>query len=61
MAKEIEEQPATLKNCINEYIDNINNDINIYNFPWDIKEISSVTLNRMWYSISLLFNGEILD
>ncbi len=35
MAKEIEEQPTTLKNCIKEYIDNINNDINIYNFPWD--------------------------
>jgi glutamine---fructose-6-phosphate transaminase (isomerizing) len=44
MAKEIEEQPTTLKNCIKEYIDNINNDINIFNFPWDIKEISSVTL-----------------
>ena len=44
MAKEIEEQPTTLKNCINEYVDIINNDINIYNFPWDIKEISSVTL-----------------
>jgi glucosamine--fructose-6-phosphate aminotransferase (isomerizing) len=44
MAKEIEEQPTTLKNCINEYIDAINNDINIYNFPWNIKEIFSVTL-----------------
>jgi glucosamine--fructose-6-phosphate aminotransferase (isomerizing) len=44
MAKEIEEQPTTLKNCINEYVDTINNDINIHNFPWDIKEISSVTL-----------------
>jgi len=44
MAKEIEEQPTTLKNCINEYLDTINNDINIYNFPWDMKEISSVTL-----------------
>ncbi|WP_415277737.1 glutamine--fructose-6-phosphate transaminase (isomerizing) [Candidatus Pelagibacter sp. Uisw_094] len=44
MAKEIEEQPTTLENCINEYVDTINNDINIYNFPWDIKEISSVTL-----------------
>ncbi|MDB0049216.1 glutamine--fructose-6-phosphate transaminase (isomerizing) [Candidatus Pelagibacter sp.] len=44
MAKEIEEQPTTIKNCINEYVDAINNDINIYNFPWDIKEISSVTL-----------------
>ncbi|MDB9831877.1 glutamine--fructose-6-phosphate transaminase (isomerizing) [Candidatus Pelagibacter sp.] len=44
MAKEIEEQPTTLKNCIKEYVDNINNDINIYNFPWDLKEISSITL-----------------
>ena len=44
MAKEIEEQPVTLKNCIKEYIDNINNEINIYNFPWDLKKISSITL-----------------
>ena len=44
MAKEIEEQPTTLKNCIKEYIDTINNDINIHNFPWDLKEISSITL-----------------
>ena len=44
MAKEIEEQPTTLKNGINEYIDTLNNDINIYNFPWKINEISSVTL-----------------
>jgi len=44
MAKEIEEQPITLKNCIKEYVDTINNDINIYNFPWDLKEISSITL-----------------
>ena len=44
MAKEIEEQPATLKNCINEYVDKINNDINIYNFPWNISDISSITL-----------------
>ena len=44
MAKEIEEQPTTLKNCIKEYVDNINNDINIYNFPWDLKEISSIIL-----------------
>jgi glutamine---fructose-6-phosphate transaminase (isomerizing) len=44
MAKEIEEQPATLKTGIKEYIDNINNDINIYNFPWQIDEITSITL-----------------
>ncbi|MDC0031455.1 glutamine--fructose-6-phosphate transaminase (isomerizing) [Candidatus Pelagibacter sp.] len=44
MAKEIEEQPTTLKNCIKEYIDNINNDINIFNIPWNLKEITSITL-----------------
>ena len=44
MAKEIEEQPNTLKNGINEYLDTSNNDINIYNFPWKSEEISSVTL-----------------
>ena len=44
MAKEIEEQPITLKNGINEYLDNSNNDINIYNFPWKLNEISSITL-----------------
>ena len=44
MAKEIDEQPITLKNCINEYIDKHNKDINIYNFPWKIGEISSVIL-----------------
>jgi|TARA_B110001452_G_scaffold227285_1_gene202094 glutamine---fructose-6-phosphate transaminase (isomerizing) len=44
MAKEIEEQPITLKNGINEYIDSLNNDINIYNFPWEKNEISSIIL-----------------
>ena len=44
MAKEIEEQPMTIKNCVKEYIDNIKNDINIYNFPWILDEINSVTL-----------------
>ena len=44
MAKEIEEQPLTLKNGIKEYIDTKNNDINIYNIPWKKNEISSITL-----------------
>ena len=44
MAKEIEEQPQTLKTGIKEYIDSMNNDINIYNFPWKIDEIKSVML-----------------
>ncbi len=44
MSKEIEEQPTTLKNGIKEYVDTVNNDINIYNFPWKINDISSITL-----------------
>ncbi len=44
MAKEIDEQPTTIKNCINEYINKINNSINIYNFPWKEKKISSILL-----------------
>ncbi len=44
MAKEIEEQPITLKNGIKEYIDNTNNDISIHNIPWKKNEISSITL-----------------
>jgi len=44
MAKEIEEQPITIKNCVNEYVDKINRQINIYNFPWKINQISSIVL-----------------
>ena len=44
MAKEIDEQPLSIKNCINEYIDKKNNEISIFNFPWKIKDISSITL-----------------
>ena len=44
MAKEIEEQPNTIRNGINEYIDMSNKDINIYNFPWKSNEITSITL-----------------
>ena len=44
MAKEIEEQPQTLKTGIKEYVDNIKNEINIYNFPWKIDEIKSIML-----------------
>ncbi len=44
MAKEIEEQPATIKTGIKEYLDSVNNEINIFNFPWKINEIKSITL-----------------
>ncbi len=44
MAKEIEEQPTTVKTGIKEYVDKTNSEINIYNFPWKIREINSITL-----------------
>ena len=44
MAKEIEEQPTTIKTGIKEYIDKTNSEINIMNFPWKIKEINTITL-----------------
>ena len=44
MAKEIEEQPTTIKMGIKEYIDKTNSEINIINFPWKIKEINKITL-----------------
>ncbi len=44
MAKEIEEQPLTIKTGIKEYLDSVNNEINIFNFPWKINEINSITL-----------------
>ena len=44
MAKEIEEQPITIKNCVNEYINKISGEINIFNFPWKSNEISSIVL-----------------
>ena len=44
MAKEIDEQPTTIENCINEYINKINNEINLFNFPWKKDEIKSIKL-----------------
>lgn len=44
MQKEIFEQPKSVKSCINEYVDHLRDDINIYNFPWDITKINSVVL-----------------
>ena len=44
MLKEIFEQPVTIKNCINEYVDNLKKDINIYNFPIEPKKIKKITL-----------------
>ena len=44
MAKEIEEQPNTVKTGIKEYIDKSNSEINIYNIPWKLHEFHSITL-----------------
>ncbi len=44
MAKEIDEQPTIIKNCVNEYVDKINKQINIYNFPWKTNQLSSIVL-----------------
>ena len=44
MSKEIDEQPIIIKNCVNEYVDKISKQINIYNFPWKINQINSVVL-----------------
>ena len=44
MSKEIFEQPTTVKNGINEYIDKIKNDINLYNLPIEPKSIEKIVL-----------------
>ena len=44
MEKEIDEQPSTINDCINEYVDKYNKQINIYNFPWNINTFQSVVL-----------------
>ncbi len=44
MYKEIFEQSSTAKKCINEYIDSLKKDINIYNFPFDPNKINKIIL-----------------
>ncbi len=44
MSKEIDEQPTTIKNCVNEYLDKLNLKINITNFPWRIMDLKSILL-----------------
>ena len=44
MSKEIFEQPITIKKCLNEYIDNLKKEINIYNFPVDPKILNKIVL-----------------
>ena len=44
MFKEINEQPNTVKNCIDEYVDSLKKNINILNFPIDPKKINKIIL-----------------
>ncbi len=44
MSKEIFEQATTAKNCINEYIDSLKKDINIYSFPIKPDKINKIIL-----------------
>ena len=44
MSKEIFEQPNTAKNCINEYVDSLREDINFYNFPIEPESIDKIVL-----------------
>ena len=44
MSKEINEQNITIKTCIKEYVDHLNQDINIYNFPINPEEIKKLVL-----------------
>ena len=44
MLKEIYEQPITVKNCINEYVDSLKKNINIINFPIEPNSINKIVL-----------------
>ncbi len=44
MSKEINEQNITAKICINEYVDHLRKDINLYNFPIVPQEIEKIIL-----------------
>ena len=42
--KKLKNNQLTIKTGIKEYVDNVNKEINIFNFPWKIDEINSITL-----------------
>jgi len=44
MSKEINEQSITSKTCIKEYIDNLREDINFYNFPINPNKLNKIIL-----------------
>ena len=54
MSKEINEQNITAKACINEYVDKLRKDINLYNFPIIPQEIEKSNFDRLWNSLSFM-------
>ena len=46
-SKEIFEQPITVKNCIDEYVDSLKKNINILNFPIDPKKINKSIISTI--------------
>jgi len=44
MSKEINEQHVTAQTCIKEYVDQLRQDINLYNFPIEPKDITKIIL-----------------
>ena len=44
MSKEINEQHVTTQICINEYVDQLRQDINLYSFPIEPKDITKIIL-----------------
>ena len=53
MSKEINEQDITVKTCIKEYVDQLRQDINLYNFPiipQDIKKIVLIGCGTAYHS-----------
>ena len=44
MSKEIFEQPITIKNCINKYVDSLREDINFYNSTIKLENIEKIVL-----------------
>ena len=43
MSKEINEQHVTAQTCIKEYVDQLRQDINLYDFPIEILELNFIT------------------
>ena len=53
MSKEINEQDITVKTCVKEYVDQLRQDINLYNFPiipQDIKKIVLIGCGTAYHS-----------